>query len=130
MNPYKWALIVFIVFAIALCAFRAVNKDTRGAFTIGAGVVLLGMLFIVAGCSVSPERRPWMEVGMGYEFAGTVGEMPQCIVRIRQPVHFGPIPEGGLILGYEHLSSCPSQKDLATIDAIELIAVIPLGRRK
>lgn len=130
MNVHRWAIIVFATFALVLTAFKAWNKDTRGAYLIGGGIVLLCLLFLVSGCSVQPEYRPWMEVGLGYDTQHTMGSNPICIVRLRQPIHFGPIPEGWLFAGYEHISSCPDQYDRNTVDQVEIVAKIPLGRSR
>lgn len=130
MSTEKWTIIVFAVFALALALFKAWNKDTRGAFLIGGLVVLFGLLFFVAGCSVRPEYRPWMEVGMAYDFQGTVGSDPACIVRLRQPIGFGPIKPEWLLVGYVHHSSCRDQYDRNTIDQLEVTAKIPIGRSK
>jgi hypothetical protein len=129
MNTYQWTALVFLVFALALTAFRAWNKDTKGAFAIGIGVVLLGALFFVSGCTVSPERLPYMEVGMALDTQKTVGSNPACVVRIKQPIGFGKLEPDWLTIGYNHQSSCRDLNDRATVDQVEIIAKIPLGRR-
>lgn len=130
MSVYQWTVIVFLVFALVLIAIKAWNRDTRGAFTIGGGVVLLGMLLIVSGCAASPERQAYMEVGLAYDTQHTMGKNPACIVRIRQPIGFWKIPPEWLLIGYEHHSSCPDQHDRNTVDQFEIVAKIPLGRRR
>jgi hypothetical protein len=49
---------------------------------------------------------------------------------LRQPIGFGPLEPDWLILGYQHVSSCPDLYDSNTIDAVEIMARIPLGRPK
>jgi hypothetical protein len=104
------------------------NKDTRGAYKVALVVILLALVALVSGCAVSPERRPYMEVGMAYDTQHTVGNNPQCVVRIRQPIGFGRLEPDWLTIGYQHQSSCPDQRDRNTVDAIEIVAKIPLGR--
>lgn len=130
MSTYQWTIIVFVVFALALVAFKAINKDTKGAFVIGIGVVLLGALFFLVGCSVTPARAPYMEVGMMYDFQNAVGSNPACVVRVRQPIGFGKMEPDWLTIGYHHISSCPDNADRNTVDGVELMTKIPLGRRK
>lgn len=129
MDTFKWTLFVFAMFGSIFTAFGMWNKDTRFAYLGGVLVVFAGLLFL-SGCAVSPERRPYMEVGLAYDYQGTVGHDPACIVRIRQPVGFGKLEPDWLLLSYEHHSSCPDQYDRNTIDQIELTAKIPLGRLK
>lgn len=121
--------IVFCAFLAYFIVARILNKDNKGALLLGA-IVFAAAFFLVsvAGCSVSPERRPWMEAGVAYDFQETVGGNPACVVRVRAPVGFGPLEPDWLILGYQHISSCPDLFDRATVDAIELMAKIPLGR--
>lgn len=71
-----------------------------------------------------------MEAGFAYDVQETVGSNPACIVRVRAPLHFGPIPPGGLVLGYQHISSCPDVFDKNTVDAVEIMGVFKLGREK
>lgn len=130
MSDIHWAIIVFGSFAAIFSIFKMWNKDTKGAFMWGALVVILAAIFLISGCAVSPERRPYMEVGLGYDFQHAVGDDPQCIVRIRQPIGFGPLEPDWLTIGYQHISSCPDNNDRATVDAIELTAKIPLGLSK
>lgn len=129
MNTLRWSLVVFGSFAILFSLFGMWNKDTKWAYLGGVLVVFAGLLFIT-GCSVSPERRPYLEVGLAYDIQHTVGNDPACIVRIRQPIGFGRLEPDWLVLGYEHHSSCPDRNDRNTIDQIELTAKIPLGRLK
>jgi hypothetical protein len=93
-------------------------------------VALALLTLVLAGCAVSAERRPWIEAGMAYDFKDTVGSNPACIVRVRAPVHFGPIPPGGLIVSYTHHSSCPDLDDANTVDQVELVAKFYLGRER
>lgn len=128
MDTFKWGLIVFGSFAAIFFAFRLWNRDTRGAYLLGLLVLLFGLVFF-SGCAVSPERKPWMEVGLGYDVSDTVGNNPQCIVRIKQPIGFGKLEPDWLTIGYNHQSSCPDKNDREVVDSLELIAKIPLGRR-
>lgn len=129
MNPVVWFGVVFAGYVLALLVLRAFNKDTKGALIIVTAIYFGALiLFQVAGCTVSRERAPWLEAGMAYEFSRTVGSNPACVVRIRQPVGFGPLEPDWLVLGYQHISSCVDQLDKATIDQVEIMAKIPLGR--
>jgi hypothetical protein len=125
MSELQWAALAVGGMLGALIAIKAWNKDTKGATAIALGVLLAGALFVVSGCSVTPAYRPWMEIGMAYDASHTVGSDPACIVRIRQPL----IPDR-LFVGYEHHSSCRDQDDKNVIDQIEVMAKIPLGRKK
>lgn len=93
-------------------------------------IFLLAVSVFISGCAVSPERAMYMEVGFAYDTQRTVGSNPACVVRIRQPIGFGPIKPEWLVIGYQHISSCPDLRDANTIDAIEIMARIPLGRPK
>lgn len=125
MTELQWILLVFGAFGAVFTAFKWWQKDNRGALTVAAAVIIVAALFFVVGCSISPERRPWMEAGMAYDTQHTVGNDPACIVRIRAPV----VP-GRIIAGYTHHSSCPDLFDRNTVDQIEVMAIIPLGRRR
>lgn len=94
------------------------------------GAVLVVLAALLAGCAVSAERRPWIEAGFAYDTQETVGANAACIVRVRAPIHFGPIPPGGLIAGYTHHSSCPDLYDRNTIDQFEIVGKFYLGREK
>jgi hypothetical protein len=109
---------------------RIMNKDNIGAMKIAAGIFLLALLTLSAGCTVAREYQPWMEAGLAYEVAGTVGNNPVCVVRLRQPIGFGKLEPDWLMIGYTHHSSCPDLNDRATVDQLEVVAKIPLGRRK
>jgi hypothetical protein len=81
--------------ALVFTIFRLWDKDVKGAFLLALGVILIAFAAIsVSGCTVSREYQPWMEVGFGYDFSHTVGSDPQCIVRLRQPIGFGPLEIG------------------------------------
>lgn len=131
MSALAWFGIVLAAFLVYFFAAGIFNKDNRGAVLLALAVFLLALLvFTVSGCAVSPDRRPWMEAGVAYDTQSTVGGNPACIVRVRQPIGFGPIPPDWLVIGYTHHSSCPMQTDLTTIDQIEIVAKIPLGRER
>ena len=107
MTVAAWTLTVIGTFAVILAAFGMVNKDTKGAFLIVVGlIVVAAVLLVISGCAVSPERRPWLEAGFAYDTQSTVGGNPACVVRVRQPIGFGPIKPEWLVLGYQHISSC------------------------
>lgn len=130
MTTFQWTLAVVAVFCAMFTGFRMWNKDTKGAMLLVLVVIALMALMVVSGCTVSPERRPWLEAGFAYDTQHTVGSDPACIVRLRQPVGFGPIQPDWLLLGYEHHSSCHDLYDRNTIDQVELVARIPLGRER
>lgn len=131
MSSLQWFLVVLGVFATVFTAWGMWNKDTVGAIKAAAGVfAIFLLLFFTAGCAVSPERRPWMEAGFGYDFQHTVGSDPACIVRVRAPIGFGPIQPDWLVAGYTHHSSCADFYDRNTVDQVEIVAKIPLGRDK
>jgi hypothetical protein len=131
MTTVFWSIAVVAAFSAVFTALKWWGKDTRGAVLIACAVIAAAfVLFTVTGCAVSPERRPWMEAGFAYDTQHTVGTNPACIVRIRAPVGFGPLQPDWLIVGYTHHSSCPDERDRHTIDQIEVIAKIPLGRPK
>lgn len=104
------------------------NKDLRGALALIALILLVGWLLI--GCSVAPEYRPRLEAGFGYELDKSkpvVGRDPVGVARVRQPVYVHP--SGFELFGeYLHLSSIPDEKDKNTVDQIELMFSIPLGK--
>lgn len=128
---WHWPVSVVLAFALAFTLFRLWNRDTRGAFQIVAALILIFALALsISGCTVSREYQPWLEVGMAYDTQHTVGGDPVCVVRLREPIHFGPIPPGGLVASWVHHSSCPDQRDANTIDQFEITARIPLGRPK
>jgi hypothetical protein len=131
VTGIQWTITVVCAVALVFTIFRLWDKDVKGAFLLALGVILIAFAAIsVSGCTVSREYQPWMEVGFGYDFSHTVGSDPQCIVRLRQPIGFGPLEPDWLILGYQHVSSCPDLYDSNTIDAVEIMARIPLGRPK
>ncbi|HRP64365.1 MAG TPA: hypothetical protein PK400_13785 [Phycisphaerales bacterium] len=131
MSAMQWTIAVVCSVALIFTIFRLWNKDTRGAFQLAVGVILLAAILItVSGCTVSQAYQPYLETGFAFDTQRTVGDNPACIVRLRQPVGFGPLEPDWLMLSYTHHSSCPMQSDLATVDQIELVAKIPLGRRK
>ncbi len=129
MNNLQWTAAVVLAFAIIFTFFRLWDRDTKGAFLIVLALIgVAAGLLVVSGCTVSPERQPYLEVGFAYDFQHTVGGNPACVVRARQPIHFGAIPPGALLLGVAHQSSCPDLRDRNTVDQIEVVAKIPLGR--
>lgn len=131
MSGMQWTIAVVCSVALIFTIFRLWNKDTRGAFQLAVGVILLAAILItVSGCTVSQAYQPYLETGFAYDTQHTVGRNPACVVRIRQPVGFGPIKPEWLVIGYQHISSCPDLFDANTIDAIEIMARIPLGRSK
>lgn len=131
MSGVQWTIAVVCGVALIFTAFRLWNRDTRGAFQIAVAIILLAALLItVSGCAVSPAYQPYMEVGFAHDTQRTVGSNPACVVRLRQPVGFGAIKPEWLVIGYQHISSCPDLLDANTIDAIEIMARIPLGRSK
>lgn len=131
MSPVRWFLCVLAAFAAYFTAARLWNKDNKGAIALAVAVFLVGLLLLsVSGCTVSPERRPWLEAGLAYDTQSTVGNNPACIVRLRAPIGFGPIPPDWLIAGYTHHSSCPDLFDRNTVDQVEVVAKIPLGRSR
>ncbi len=131
MGNIAWFAAVLVAFAVIFWATGMLNKDNRGAVLLVTGVFLLALVFIVvSGCAVSPERRPWLEAGFALDTQQTVGSNPACIVRLRAPIGFGPIPSDWLVIGYQHISSCPDIADRNTVDAIEVVAKIPLGRSR
>lgn len=129
MGPGTWTLVVIGAFAAILAAAGLWNKDTRGAFAIVVGLIAMAAaLFVISGCAVSPERAPWLEAGFAYDTQSTVGNNPACVVRLRQPIGLGPLKPDWLIASYVHHSSCPDVRDRNTVDQIEVVAKIPLGR--
>ena len=129
VSSVAWMGIVFCAFLAYFIVARILNKDNKGALLLGA-IVFAAAFFLVsvAGCSVSPERRPWMGAGVAYDTQSAVGHNPACVVRVRAPVGFGPIPPDWLVVGYSHQSSCPDLFDKTTVDQVEIVARIPLGR--
>lgn len=134
MGPGTWTLVVIGAFAAILVAAGLWNKDTKGAFAIVVGLIAIAAaLLVVSGCAVSPERAPWLEAGFAYDTQSTVGGNPACVVRLRAPLgsyfpeSWGIQPDW-LIASYVHHSSCPDVRDRNTVDQIEVVAKIPLGR--
>lgn len=126
MSEIHWTLYVLLAFAFVFTLMRAWNKDTRGALTLVLALIIAAFAVIsVSGCTVTREYRPYMEVGMAYDFPKTVGSNPACIVRVRQPV----LPER-VTVSYTHHSSCRDLYDRNTVDQIEVTATIPLGRAR
>ena len=131
MGTGAWAIFVVCGFIAIFSIAKLWNADNRGAMLWASGIIAVCWLLLqVSGCTLSPERAPWLEAGFAYDTQRTVGDNPACIVRLRQPVGFGPLEPDWLVVGYQHVSSCPMQSDLATVDQIELVAKIPLGRRQ
>lgn len=131
MSGWQWFLVVFVGYFLTLLVLRALNKDTMGALVLVTALYLLGLvLFSVSGCTVSPERVPYLEAGFAYDTQRTVGSNPACVVRLRQNIGFGPLPADALIAGYTHHSSCRDVFDANTIDQFEVVAKIPLGRSR
>lgn len=125
MTHLQWIVAVVAAFLLATFIFwRRAKKDMLGAVAAALIVILIGgVLLIVSGCAVSPEYRPWLEAGIAADRANTVGSNPACIVRVRQPVW-----PGRIVVGFEHHSSCPDQRDRGEINQWEVMAIIPLGR--
>lgn len=131
MNATQWTIAVVCGVALYFTVARMWNKDVKGAFGIAVGIILLAAALItVSGCTVSPAYQPYLETGFAIDTQRTVGGNPACVVRIRQPIGFGPIKPEWLVIGYQHISSCPDLRDANTIDAVEIMARIPLGRPK
>lgn len=131
MSGVQWTIVVVCAVALIFTIFRLWNKDVKGAFGIAVGIILIAAALItVSGCTVSPERRPFMEVGFAYDTQHTVGSNPACVVRLRQPIGFGPVKPEWLVASYVHHSSCSDLADRNTVDQIEIAARIPLGRTK
>lgn len=131
MNATQWTIAVVCGVALVFTILRLWNRDTRGAFQVAIAVILIAALAIsVSGCTVSRAYQPYLETGFALDTQRTVGGNPACVVRIRQPIGFGPIKPEWLVIGYQHISSCPDLRDANTIDAIEIMARIPLGRPK
>lgn len=127
MSNWMWALAVVAFFVVlTFTVFKRAKKDMLGAIAIAVGIILVGAIFIgVTGCAVRPEYQPWLEAGLAYDRSHTVGSDPACVVRLRQPIW-----PGHIVAGFEHHSSCGDQDDRAEINQVELMAIIPLGRRK
>lgn len=126
MSEIQWIVCTFLLFIALFTIMRWWQKDNKGALMLALAVVIVAALLIsVSGCAVSPEYRPWMEAGIAYDTQETVGNNPACVVRVRQPV----IPER-LIVSYTHHSSCPDLRDRNTVDQLEFISIIPLGRKR
>lgn len=131
LQAWEWFALVVGGFLTYFAIGKIWQKDNKGAVSIALGIFLLALLLLsVTGCTVSREYQPWLETGVAYDFQETVGGNPACVVRIRQPIGFGPIEPDWLLLGYTHHSSCPDLNDKTTVDQIEIVAKIPLGRRK
>lgn len=134
LNRYDsalWMAVVVVSFLAYFLARGIWHKDNKGAVAIAVGVFILAFALVtVSGCTVRPEYQPWMEAGVAYDTQEAVGHNPACVVRVRQPVGFGPLEPDWLIVGYAHQSSCPDLQDRTTVDQLEVVAKIPLGRRK
>lgn len=131
MSAIQWFGVVFAAFMLVFSVFRMWNKDTRGAVLAVLALVLGAFaLLSIGGCTLSREYQPWLEVGFALDTQKTVGSNPACIVGVRQPIGFGPIPPDWLVVGYSHQSSCPDLFDRNTVDQFEVRAKIPLGRDK
>lgn len=131
MTEPQWTLAMIAAFVgCTLVFWRRARKDMFGAIIGGLLVVLIcAVMIVVSGCTVSPERRPWLEAGIAWDREQNVGSNPGCIVRVRQPI--GPKRrENWLIVGFEHHSSCPDQDDRDEINQLEIVAKVPLGRRR
>jgi hypothetical protein len=101
------------------------NKDTRGVLIgLVITILLFGAFLLLSGCAVSREYAPRLELGMGVEVSDpVVGRDPVGIIRFNQPL----IP-GRLHLGFQHLSSIPDYRDRTSVNQVELIVTVPLGR--
>lgn len=131
MSAMQWTIAVVCGVALVFTVFRLWNRDTRGAFQIAVAIIFLGAILLsVIGCTVSQAYQPYMEVGFAYDTQHTVGSNPACVVRLRQPIGFGPMKPEWLVAGYTHHSSCGDVIDKNTIDQLEIVARIPLGRSK
>lgn len=130
MSDLAWTIAVVGFFITVLASFGMLNRDTRGATLIAIAIILVGFIvFSISGCAISEARRPWLEAGMSYDRDRTVGGQPTCVVRIRAPLGWKD-HEDWIIASYEHLSSCPDQNDAGEVNHVEVVAKIPLGRRK
>lgn len=131
MEPWVWFVLVVLAFVTYFVAFGVWHKDNKGAVLIALAVFLVALaLVVVTGCTTTRDYRPWLEAGVAYDFGEAVGQNPACVVRVRQPIGFGPLEPDWLIVGYAHQSSCPDLKDKEVVDQIEVVAKIPLGRRR
>lgn len=131
MSNWQWFGAVVAAFLAYFVSAKIWHKDNKGAVAIAILIFVVTFLVIfVSGCTVRPEYQPWLEAGVAHDFSETVGNNPACVVRIRQPIGFGPLEPDWLIAGYTHHSSCPDLHDKATVDQVELVAKIPLGRKR
>lgn len=124
MRDSEMRAALFVSFIAAILIWWR-NTDSKGAILGVCALLLIAALLIVSGCTINPDYRPIMQVGMASEIGPrqVVGNNPVGVVRLYQPV----IPR---VLGceYMHLSSLPDQHDLATVDQIGCLITIPLGR--
>jgi hypothetical protein len=128
MSDLAWVLTVVGGLAAAFWALRWWNRDITGVLIGVLGIVgLCALVIVVAGCSVSPDYRPEMELGVHYEAhrrPGAFGSNPVGTVRMRQPI----VP-GRISLEYEHHSSVRDERDAGTADQVGVVFRIPLGRK-
>lgn len=131
MSELQWIIVVLAFFFLStVFLWWRARKDMLGAISASLLVLLLAALCLsVSGCTIQPERRPWMEAGVAYDIERNVGSNPACVVRVRAPI--GPRGhEDWIVAGVTHHSSCPDQDDRAEINQVEITARIPLGRRQ
>lgn len=105
------------------------NKDFKGALLIVGLVIVVG--FLLFGCAVPLEYRPRIEAGFGIELdrdKPVMGRDPVGVARVNQTIWRHEPTKFELFGEYLHLSSVPDNDDLNTVDQLNLMFRLPLGK--